>query len=331
MKCWSHARNTPKLKIGAIVLGDGMDAKMRTYRDEDDYWRLRAFLREVFLLNNRKETSWQAARLDYWRYFGNPNLEHYALSHAILFWENDSGVITGMVCPENRGHAHLHVHPAFRTVELEADMLANAEACLAEQDSHTRQRTLTVWAHQDDTMRGQLLEAQGYKRGDWPEHQFGRKLDGPGQNSRVPAGYSIRALSTEELSERALLSWRVFHPGESDANYQGWKWYLDIQRCPLYRRDLDLVAVAPDGQLAAFTTLWYDDVTRTGYFEPVGTSPHHQRRGLAAALMTEGMRRLKSMGGLYATVAGYSEAANALYGSVMHCEPRLYERWSRPL
>jgi ribosomal protein S18 acetylase RimI-like enzyme len=304
---------------------------MKTYRDEEDYWRLRAFLREVFLLNDRRETSWQTARLDYWRYFGNPNLEHYALSHVILFWEGDNGEIAGMICPENRGHAHLQVHPAFRSEELETDMLANAELCLAEHDPHTHERTLTVWAHQDDAMRGQLLEAHGYNRGDWPEHQFGRKLDMLVQNGRIPAGYAIRALGVDELPARALLSWRVFHPGEPDSNYQGWKWYRDIQRCPLYRRDLDLVAVAPDGELAAFTTLWYDDVTRTGYFEPVGTSPYHQRRGLAAALMNEGMRRLKALGGIYATVAGYSDAAINLYGSIMQSEPRLYERWSKTL
>jgi mycothiol synthase len=308
-----------------------MNLKMRTYSNEDDYWRLRAFLREVFLLNERQESSWQTARLDYWRYFGNPNLEHYALSRAILFWENEDAKIIGMVCPENRGHAHLQVHPVFRTAELETEMLANAEMCLAEHNPHTRKRTLTVWAHQDDPMRGQLLEARGYERGDWPEHQFGSTLNAPFHDSRLPPDYMMRALNADELPARALLSWRVFHPGEPDSNYEGWRWYRDIQRCPMYRRDLDLVALAPDGQMAAFITLWYDDVTRTGYFEPVGTSPHHQRRGLAAALMNEGMRRLKSMGGVHATVAGYSEAAINLYGSVMQCEPRLYERWSKTL
>lgn len=311
--------------------GDDMNTQMRTYRDEDDYWRLRAFLRDVFMRNNRQETSWQTARLDYWRYFGNPNLEHYALSRAILFWETDDGQIVGMVCPENRGHAHLQVHPDHRSIELETEMLANAELCLAEQDHHARKQTLTVWAHQDDTMRGELLTARGYERGDWPENQFGTTLDFPIRSVALPAGYEIRALEADELPARALLSWRVFHPGEPDSNYQGWRWYHDIQRCPMYRRDLDLVAVAPDGKMAAFSTLWYDDVTRTGYFEPVGTSPYHQRRGLASALMNEGMRRIKGMGGIYATVAGYSDAAINLYGAVMHCEPRLYERWSKTL
>jgi GNAT superfamily N-acetyltransferase len=121
----------------------------------------------------------------------------------------------------------------------------------------------------------------------------------------------------------------VFHPDEPDENYQGWQWYPDVQRCPLYRRDLDLVAVAPDGELAAFCTVWYDDVTRTGYFEPVGTLPVHQRKGPGKAIMTEGLRRLKHMGGIYATVAGYSDAAIALYSSVMSPDAVLYERWHK--
>ena len=57
--------------------------------------------------------------------------------------------------------------------------------------------------------------------------------------------------------------------------------YQNIQSAPLYRRDLDLVAIAPDGEIAAFTIIWYDDVTRCGYFEPVGTTPEQQRQGLA--------------------------------------------------
>jgi mycothiol synthase len=132
-----------------------------------------------------------------------------------------------------------------------------------------------------------------------------------------------------ELPARSWLSWRAFHPDEPDENYRGWEWYIAIQSCPLYRRDLDLVVTAPNGELAAFCTMWYDDLTRTGYFEPVGTSPDHQRKGLGKAILTEGLCRLQKMGAVYATVAGYSEAANALYTSVMGPEVMLYERWNK--
>ncbi len=306
-----------------------MKLHMRMYQTEDDYWGLRSFLRNVFLLNQCHELSWQVARLDYWRYFGNPHFEHYALRDVICLWETDDRQITAFVTPESRGYAYLQVHPDFRSRELEVEMLATAERHLAETDVSNQQQ-LTVWAHQTDDLRIQVLQEQGYTRGDWPEHQFRRSLTANIPDAPLAHGYMIRSLGDRsELPARSWLSWKAFHPEDPDENYKGWEWYIDVQRCPLYRRDLDLVVVAPNGELSAFCTIWYDDVTRTGYFEPVGTSPDHQRRGLGKAIMSEGLRRLKHMGAIYATVTGFSEAAIALYASVMSPNASLYERWHK--
>jgi mycothiol synthase len=92
-----------------------MPLSVRMYQDDNDYWRIRVFLREVFLLNNRQELSWQVARLDYWRYFGNTHLEHYALDEAICLWETADGRIGAVITPEGRGNVYLHVHPALRS------------------------------------------------------------------------------------------------------------------------------------------------------------------------------------------------------------------------
>ncbi|MEZ4583765.1 MAG: hypothetical protein R3A10_19375 [Caldilineaceae bacterium] len=43
---------------------------MRSYAGDDDYWRIRAFLRDLFLLNNRREICWHVVRWDYWRWPG---------------------------------------------------------------------------------------------------------------------------------------------------------------------------------------------------------------------------------------------------------------------
>ena len=133
----------------------------------------------------------------------------------------------------------------------------------------------------------------------------------------------------DELPARSWFSWKAFNPDEPEENYAklGWKWYLDIQRCPLYRRDLDIVAVAPNGDLASFCTVWYDDVTRSAYFEPVGTYAPYQRRGLATAVMVEGLHRVKHLGATIAFVGGYSQEANALYTAVMGQDFDLSEQW----
>ncbi len=146
-------------------------------------------------------------------------------------------------------------------------------------------------------------------------------------------GYTVRSLGDGlELLERCYASGLGFHKGDiriAVDNRLDSTWYRNIQTAPLYRRDLDIVAIAPDGAIAAFCTIWFDDVTRSAYYEPVATVPEHQKRGLGKAVMTEGLRRLQRMGCVWAFVGGGSVAANALYGSVMGPDNELYESWVR--
>ncbi len=301
---------------------------MRPYQGEEDYWRIRAFLREVFLLNDRREKSWQVARLDYWRWHVVKNCEEIpSIEGAIFIWESSEGQIGAVLNPEGPGEAFLQVHPGVRTPALEREMIAAAEERFPI-TTDEGQRRLFVWAHEDDEMRREILQERGYELGKWPEYQRRRSLEEPIPEPSPAPGYAVRALGgRDELPARSWASWRVFHPDEPDDKYDGWAWYRNLQQIPLYRRGLDVVAIAPEGEVAGFCTLWYDDVTRTGYFEPVGVVPEHQRRGLGKAIMFEALRRLKARGGVLATVAGYSEAANALYASVMSPDYRLLQRW----
>ncbi|MFN2290511.1 MAG: GNAT family N-acetyltransferase, partial [Anaerolineae bacterium] len=243
-------------------------------------------------------------------------------------WETPAGRIAAVLNPEGEGEAHLQVDPTLRTPALEQEMLAvAAEHLAADRDG---QRVLTVWSDDRDSVRLALLQARGYTRGQWVEHQWRRDLDAPIPEVSLPAGYLVRALGdATELPARSWASWRGFHPAEPDGDYEGWQWYLNIQRCPLYRRDLDLVAVAPNGEIASFCTVWYDDVTRSAYLEPVATVPEHQRLGLARATIREGLRRVKRLGATRAFVGGYEPAPNALYSSVLSAEHDRSEGWVR--
>ncbi len=306
-----------------------MTLTMRRYRDDEDYWRIRAFLRETFELHGRRERNWQAYRFDYWRWHGTLNMGDGSLEEDVFLWETAAGELAAIVHPEPRGHAVLQVHPAHRTPELEEGMLAVAERHLPRPGKDGRPR-LRVWAAGDDDARKALLAHHGFAAAEAPEYQRRRSLDEPIDPLPIAEGYQVRALGgPEEQPARSHASWKAFHPTESEENYKGWHWYRNIQRAPLYRRDLDLVAVAPSGEIASFGTIWFDDVTRTGAFEPVGTHPDHQRRGLAQAVMTEGLCRLQSMGATLAFVGSYSPAAHALYASVGFTEYDISEPWDR--
>jgi GNAT superfamily N-acetyltransferase len=304
-----------------------MKLVQRKYRCDDDYWAVRQFLREVFLLNGRRELSWPLYRWDYWRWHVNANIFRFSLAAAVFLWETAEGRLAAVLHPDGPGEAFLEVHPAFRSVELEAAILSVAETQFATTQVDGRQR-LMLWAHEGDALRRDLLVRRGYVRHGAPEYQRRRPMDQPIPEFRPAEGYTIRSLGDEgELPARSWVSWRAFHSDEPDEKYEGWEWYRNVQRAPLYCRDLDLVAVAPDGELAAFCTVWFDDVTRTASFEPVGTHPAHRRKGLSKALLAEGLRRVERLGATLATVGSYSEAAGALYASVGFTAYELSEPW----
>ena len=309
-----------------------MKPTFRPYQTEDDSWRMREFLRQVFLLNHGRERSWHVARLDYARWHSCLNCARVRLEDVATLWERGEQIVAILMPDGGRGEAHLSVHPALRTLELEEEMLAVAEERLAEiTPGHTNR--LCVWAPAQDLLRQDLLTRRGYTKDGWPEIQWRRRLDEAIPAMPVAPGYSIRSLGDGlELLERCYASGLGFHDGDIKTaveNRDDPTWYRNIQTAPLYRRDLDLVASAPDGAIAAFCTVWFDDVTRSACFEPVATVPQHRRRGLGRSLMTEGLQRLHRMGATLAFVSGFSPPANALYRSVMGNDAELYEPWVR--
>ncbi len=87
---------------------------------------------------------------------------------------------------------------------------------------------------------------------------------------------------------------------------------------PVYDCEHDIIVVAPDGRVAAFCVFWLDPVNKVGLFEPVGTHPDFQRKGMGRALMLESLRRVKAQGMETAIVCADHDnaAAQRLYESV---------------
>jgi mycothiol synthase len=312
-----------------------MKPTMRNYQAEEDYWCIREFLREVSILNNRHDFSWPLLRWDYWRWHINENIFRFKLEDVIMLWEAE-GQIVAMLNPDTPGEAFFQVHPSYHSSELLSEMLDVAEQKLLK-TNESGQQELLVWVNASDNVTKLLFTERGYTPARFSaEHMRYRfisttlnaGLSQPIPDSAPPAGYTVRALGDEsELPARSWLSWKVFHPDEPDEKYQGWEWYRNVQRIPIYRRDLDILAVAPDGELAAFCTVWFDDITRTAVFEPVGTHPRHQKRGLGKAVMSEGLRRAQRLGATLATVSSYSKGAHALYESMGFTNVDILEPW----
>jgi mycothiol synthase len=305
-----------------------MKPTLRNYRGEDDFWRVRRFLQEVFLLNNRLEHSWHVARWEYLRWHMIENCHVCGpLEEVASIWETPDGQIVAVVNPIESDEAFIHIHPHFRTADLEAEIITHAEQTFRTTypDGHRR---LYVPVDEDDHFRKDVLARLGYDgrgRNGW-EHYHDLTLPLP--EAPTPPGYTVRSMGdVDEHPARNWCSWQAFHANEPVENFDpDWSWYANLQRCPLYRRDLDVVAVTPEGEIAAFCTALYDDATRSAVTKLVGTAAPHWRRGLGKALQFECFRRLHRLGCTRVFAKADDENADLFYSSTM-TERLISETW----
>src|SRR6185295_4769368 len=87
--------------------------------------------------------------------------------------------------------------------------------------------------------------------------------------------------------------------------------YRNVLQTWPYRADLDCIAVAPDGRVAAYCLAWLDDRNRAGELEPVGTHADFRRLGLASAVCTFALQRLRDEGAERAVVCARGDAAHS--------------------
>jgi len=295
-----------------------MSFQMTKYTSADDYWRLRAFFRRLRLENPQPSQLWDVALFDYWRWHTLENVVERT-PDELRYWMDESGRIVATLVQGDPGVCHPMADPKLQTVDLMHEMLDAAET---ECTTPTRdgRRAVFIWPDAHDRALNEALDDRGYEN-----HESAHAIDTNGWQplNRPPGpaplapGYVIRSMGdVDEWPARSLASWRSFHPGEPDegADPTG-SWYGNVQRAPLYRRDLDVVAVAPNGDIASFSLCFFDDVSRTGTFVLVGTAPEHQRKGLGKAVVVEGLRRLYDLGATRAYVSWYEPVPGALYRS----------------
>lgn len=181
-----------------------------------------------------------------------------------------------------------------------------------------------VSVRDDNPDRIALLETNGFRRREFTTHRYERSLGDPSslpplpQAPLLPDGFVVRPLRGAAEVPAYVATHRAAFGSMAMTDERRQR----TLRAPGYRPDLDLVVEAPDGRVAAFAILWLGPESggrRDGQFEPVGTQPVFQRRGLSRALLLEGMRRLRAAGATHAIVETENTraAANALYGSVI--------------
>ena len=156
-----------------------------------------------------------------------------------------------------------------------------------------------VLARDDDFELSRLLESAGFAAGERSGMAWMDAADRP-EVPALPAGFGLVDRRTAGGPHPMRL-----RNGEQVA--------ARLRRCSLYDPALDLAVVAPEGEIAGYSLYWLDPVTKVGLLEPMRTEDAFQRRGLARAMLAEGLERLAERGARRLKVGYATDAARTLY------------------
>ncbi len=301
----------------------------RPIRGDDDFWKIRQLLDDTYDITPTG-FNWEVRRWDGRRFYNKTSDWNPDWIKRVRIWETDNGKIIGAVHPEGKGgNTFLQLHPDFRF--LEEEMIAWAEDNLFTTNKEGK-RCLNIFVFEYDSPRRLILEKRGYKKtesgGVLRRLRFGNQFL---PKSELADGYTLDVIHGDNMNDYQKLADllnaafnRDFHKAEEFNTFSKY--------APSYCKNMDLVAVTPDGSYAAYAGIPYNKDKLYGIFEPVCTHPDHQRKGLAKALMIEGLNRLKALGASDVYVGtGDQIAASKLYDSIGFTEAYKEYLWQKLL
>jgi GNAT superfamily N-acetyltransferase len=160
--------------------------------------------------------------------------------------------------------------------------------------------TVEVLARDDDHELQELLTGSGFVPGEGGGITWMDAHDRP-PVAPLPEGFGLVDRAGERSRPHPM---RRRNGGEVEER---------LRQCSLYDASLDLAVEAAGGEVAAYSLYWFDPVTKVGLVEPMRVEDAYHRRGLARAMLTEGLERLAARGARRLKVGYGTDAARALY------------------
>lgn len=230
----------------------------------------------------------------------------------VCLWEDEAGDLLGFAIIQLPWRSlDTCAHPAARDAGIERLMLVWATERAQEiADESGKPLMLYVDAFEHDAEQLALLAAYGFVPDQSAMIRVVRSLEDVLPQPHLPDGFVLRPIDgMRELREYVVLHRAAF--GAADMTIE---WRRRTVRAPQYIPELDVVAEAPDGRLAAFCMCWLGPVCGEGYIEPLGVHPDFAGYGLGRAVLLEGLWRLQAHGAVLAVIDRYEgdEGARAL-------------------
>lgn len=279
-----------------------MQTFARTFADENDVPTMSA------LIANARPRAWHSdypAANDLGELLTEPVIQRHT-----RLWHDARGALLAYALLDESNNLWFDILPDARNANLDAEIFLWGVTCLRERNAETdAANTLDASCRVEDTDRVAWLEQFGFVRQAVETIHMERDLREPLDAPILPDGFSIRSVIGESEAEALA----ALHRAAFGTDYMTAEKRLVWMRAPHYDPALDLVAVASDGELAAycFGRIDRDENARTGravgWLDPLATHPRYQGRGLARALLQHGLTWLRARGMDYAALGTRSE------------------------
>jgi ribosomal protein S18 acetylase RimI-like enzyme len=214
------------------------------------------------------------------------------VGELVQIWEDGRSIVGLAINFRFEAAFDLFVSPAWRGGEVELAMLQSAYETTRrhmQRSAAAGQGVITDVFSCDTTRRGLLSQLGFVEYRQWDD-LLGRDLSAIPE-PQLASGFRLRHAAWGDYGQLAA--------ARNDAFGDDWSadLYRDaVMRKPGYQPEREIVVIAPDGQIAAFTMIWLDGRNKTGQFEPVGTRRAFQRQGLARAMMCHGLHEMRRLG-----------------------------------
>ena len=297
-----------------------MSIRIHSYQYERDFERVGQFLIEVYQHGDHLPV-WLQPRWEYMHF--HTHIKSLDTSKFVIAEEGDQ--IMGVVHCEGREHLiYFQVRPGCE--EVKPLLFAHAEAHFEGAERQAgRLRTLHI-DERDQTMALLAQEHDYTLNAEYREEHSQYDLRTPLLTPSLPEGFRLQSLAdNNDLHKINQVLWRGFnHPGPADpAEVAGRRF---AQQAPNFRKDLTMVAVAPNGDYVSFGGMWYVPQNKVAYVEPVATDPDYRQMGLGRAVVVESMRRAAALGAEIVWV-GSGQEFYLSFGFKKLCSTDVWERY----
>ncbi|MBK4729440.1 GNAT family N-acetyltransferase [Oxynema sp. CENA135] len=234
----------------------------------------------------------------------------------VRLWETATGEAIAVAGIMLDNFLWFRIHPDYRSEALHRAILQWGEARMSEIARKIGEnKELIVGAIAENHRRIAILESCGFTIARYFLTMV-RSLAEAIAEPQLPEGFTLRAPNGEADAEAWVTLFNETFREHWNYHPETLEGYRQKLKNPEFRASLSRLAIAPNGEMAAFCDA-YITAEGVSWLNPVGTAPNYRKRGLARAVLHAVLQELKAAG--IETALLYVDADN-LSGAV-----RLYE------